>query len=77
MLCAARSWRTQGPGDRSAVRGPYHDIDWTGAEGPAASPGSLYGELGPGDYVNLAAHTRHRVAWTTLEEPTVWLAIHH
>lgn len=34
-------------------------------------------ELNPGDYVNLPAHVRHRVAWTTPDEPTVWLAIHY
>ncbi len=33
-------------------------------------------ELGPGDWVHLPAHCRHRVDWTTPEEPTVWLAIH-
>jgi len=32
-------------------------------------------ELGPGDYINLAAHTRHRVAWTTPDEPTIWLTV--
>ncbi len=32
--------------------------------------------LGPGDYVFLPAHRRHRVAWTTPERPTVWLAVH-
>ncbi len=34
-------------------------------------------ELNPGDYISLAAHTRHRIAWTTPEEPTIWLAIHY
>ena len=34
-------------------------------------------ELGPGDYIDLPAHTRHRVDWTTPDEPTVWLAIHY
>jgi len=34
-------------------------------------------ELGPGDYIDLPAHTRHRVGWTTPDEPTVWLAIHY
>jgi cupin 2 domain-containing protein len=34
-------------------------------------------ELNPGDYINLSAHTRHRVAWTTPDEPTIWLAIHY
>jgi cupin 2 domain-containing protein len=34
-------------------------------------------EMIPGDFVNIPAHTRHRVEWTTPDEPTVWLAIHH
>jgi cupin 2 domain-containing protein len=33
--------------------------------------------LGPGSYVQLPAHCRHRVAWTSAEVPTVWLAVHH
>jgi cupin 2 domain-containing protein len=33
-------------------------------------------ELGPGDAVFLAAHRRHRVAWTSAEPPCVWLAVH-
>lgn len=32
-------------------------------------------ELKPGDYVNILAHRKHRVAWTTPDEPTVWLAV--
>lgn len=31
----------------------------------------------PGDTVLLPAHCRHRVEWTTPEEVTVWLALHH
>ncbi len=31
-------------------------------------------ELGPGDAAYLQAHTRHRIAWTSQDEPTVWLA---
>ena len=34
-------------------------------------------ELGPGDYINIPAHTRHRVAWTASAEPTVWLTVHY
>ena len=30
----------------------------------------------PGDYIEIPAHRKHRVAWTTPNEPTVWLAIH-
>lgn len=31
--------------------------------------------LGPGDWVLIPAHTRHRVAETAPETPTVWLAV--
>ena len=31
--------------------------------------------LGPGDTVDLPAGCRHRIEWTTTEEPTVWLAV--
>jgi cupin 2 domain-containing protein len=31
--------------------------------------------MGPGDYLYLPAHRRHRVAFTTRDEPTVWLAV--
>jgi cupin 2 domain-containing protein len=31
--------------------------------------------LTAGDYVNITAHQKHRVAWTTPDEETVWLAI--
>jgi cupin 2 domain-containing protein len=33
--------------------------------------------LEPGSYVHIAAHVRHRVAWTDRSKPTVWLAIHY
>jgi cupin 2 domain-containing protein len=33
--------------------------------------------LEPGSYVHIAAHVRHRVAWTDPSQPTVWLAIHY
>jgi cupin 2 domain-containing protein len=32
-------------------------------------------DLGPGDYINLPAHTKHRVEWTTNDQPAIWLAI--
>ena len=34
-------------------------------------------ELSPGDYLDIPAHTKHRVAWTTPKEPTIWLAVHY
>ncbi len=30
-----------------------------------------------GDFLNIPAHARHRVEWTTSEEPTIWLAVHY
>ena len=32
-------------------------------------------ELRPGDSLHIRAHRKHRVEWTTPEEPTVWLAV--
>ncbi len=29
----------------------------------------------PGDFVLIPAHQRHRVEWTTPDEPTLWLAV--
>ena len=34
-------------------------------------------QLNPGDYLNIPAHCRHRVDWTTPHEPTIWLAVHY
>src|SRR5690606_31654930 len=31
--------------------------------------------LQPGDHVLLPAHRKHRVQWTTPDQPTVWLAV--
>lgn len=32
-------------------------------------------ELKEGDYINIEAMTKHRVKFTSKEEPTIWLAI--
>jgi cupin 2 domain-containing protein len=31
----------------------------------------------PGDHVLIEAHCRHRVAWTSGTEPSVWLAVYY
>jgi len=31
--------------------------------------------LGPGDWVDIPAHRRHRVEWTDPERKTIWLAV--
>jgi len=33
-------------------------------------------DMKPGDWVEIPAHTRHRVEWTQADPPTVWLAVH-
>jgi cupin 2 domain-containing protein len=29
-----------------------------------------------GDYLHIPAHVRHRVVWTEVDGPTIWLAVH-
>jgi cupin 2 domain-containing protein len=33
--------------------------------------------LQAGDFLEIPAHCRHRVAWTDPDAPCLWLAIHH
>jgi cupin 2 domain-containing protein len=33
--------------------------------------------LKPGDYVDIPAHVRHRVVWTSPDKDTVWIAVHY
>jgi cupin 2 domain-containing protein len=32
-------------------------------------------EMKSGDFINIPAHRKHRVEWTTPDEPTVWLTV--
>ena len=34
-------------------------------------------ELKSGDFINIPAHKKHRVEWTTPDEPTIWLAVYY
>ncbi len=34
-------------------------------------------EMRPGDSINIPAHRRHRGEWTTIDEPTIWLAVYY
>lgn len=47
-----------------------------GAAGLAFEGDSAPVRLGPGDYLFIPAHRRHRVAWTDPSRDTVWLALH-
>lgn len=33
--------------------------------------------MGPGDYLNIPAHARHRIEWTDPSEETVWMAVYY
>lgn len=63
--------------------GFWFDQEWaewvvllTGSAGLLFEGETAARELKPGDYLHIAAHTRHRVEWTDQEQPTVWLAVH-
>jgi cupin 2 domain-containing protein len=32
-------------------------------------------DMNRGDWIEISAHRKHRVEWTTPEEPTIWLAV--
>ena len=34
-------------------------------------------EMKPGDFINIPAFKKHRVEWTTPDEPTIWLGVHY
>lgn len=34
-------------------------------------------DMRPGDFLNIPAHRKHRVEWTTPDETTIWLAVHY
>ena len=56
------------------------DAEWvvllSGAARLRFEPPAAEHELHPGDYLLIPAHCRHRVEWTSPNEPAVWLALH-
>jgi cupin 2 domain-containing protein len=63
--------------------GFWYDQDWdewvillSGAAALRFEGADEAARLGPGDYVFIPAHARHRVEWTSPDEHTVWLAVH-
>ena len=34
-------------------------------------------QLNEGDFINIPAHKKHRVAWTDPDNETIWLAVHY
>ncbi|QBR71831.1 cupin [Beijerinckiaceae bacterium] len=67
----------------SSPTGFWFDQDWTewvivlsGSAGLRIEGEGATRTLRPGDYVELPAHTKHRVDWTDKGRPTIWLAVH-
>lgn len=59
-------WYDQDEDEWVAVLAGQGTLEW--------ADGSIQ-QLGPGDWVLIPAHTRHRVAATAPQTPTVWLAV--
>ncbi len=64
--------------------GFWYDQDWgewvillAGMAGLLVEGEAEPRHLKPGDYLYLPAHKRHRIEWTDVGRPTVWLAVHH
>ncbi len=63
--------------------GFWYDQPWTewvvvlaGRAGVLLEGDASPRELGPGDYLLIPSHQRHRVEWTDPQQPTIWLAVH-
>jgi cupin 2 domain-containing protein len=56
---------------------PQHEwvIVLKGATGLQFEDGKV--EMKVGDFINIPAHKKHRVDWTTPDEPTVWLGVRY
>jgi cupin 2 domain-containing protein len=61
-------WYDQPQGEWVLLLDGAAGLHFEGEDGPRP--------LKPGDYVWIAPHRRHRVAWTAPGRTTVWLAIH-
>ncbi len=63
--------------------GFWYDQAWTewvvvlaGAAGLLIEGEDAPRQLRSGDFLEIPAHVRHRVAWTDASRPTLWLAVH-
>ena len=67
---AEEFWYDQDESEWVVVLAGAARVIWDSPEG-----GPRTVSLCPGDHLNIPAHTRHRVAWTDPDQPTIWLAI--
>jgi cupin 2 domain-containing protein len=68
---------------QATAPGQWYDQDWDewvvllkGSAGILFEGDEAVTALGPGDYVFIPAHLKHRVEWTEADAETIWLAIH-
>jgi cupin 2 domain-containing protein len=68
---------------QASPEGFWYDQDWTefvvvlsGSAGLRIEGEAAARILGPGAWLEIRPHVRHRVDWTDADEPTVWLAVH-
>jgi cupin 2 domain-containing protein len=69
---------------QASPEGFWYDQDWSewvivlsGSAGLEFEGEAQPRELNPGDYVDIPAHCRHRVAWTASDTATIWMAVHY
>ena len=61
-------WLSQDRAEWVAVLSGRAGLRFDGEEGTR--------EMAPGDHCLIPAGARHRVEWTSEDEPTIWLAVH-
>jgi cupin 2 domain-containing protein len=68
---------------QASPEGFWYDQGWTewvvvltGSAGVRIEGEAAARMLGPGAWLEIPPHARHRVDWTDADEPTVWLAVH-
>jgi cupin 2 domain-containing protein len=68
---------------QASPEGFWYDQGWTewivvltGSAGVRIEGEAAARMLGPGAWLEIPPHVRHRVDWTDADEPTVWLAVH-
>jgi cupin 2 domain-containing protein len=86
VLCASQHLRIERivSHGQASPPGSWYDQEWhefvllvSGRARLEFADGSPPIELAPGDWLDIKAHTRHRVAWTDPVQNTVWLAIYY
>jgi cupin 2 domain-containing protein len=66
-----------------SAEGFWYDQEWDewvavlqGAAGLEFEGKEEITRMDKGDHLLIPAHVRHRVAWTSTDQPTIWLAVH-